>query len=350
MIFRSYKYFLKLNKRQTVVFNNLLKYIDITYKHLSPHLLTDELLSINQIRMITAPMFQKYHFTPLFTELIFPQILKNLQTKSTHFEASFPLTFKQTIYNANHNTISLPFCKDIALSHYRKLPSKVIKIILYYKNKKWYVDLLVSLNPAQKKHSNLKSIGIDVGLKSFAFLSNGKSIENPRFFGEMKEKISIEQKKLTNKKIGSKSWLKQKARVNQLYTKIHSQRMDFLHKITHYLTEHYDVIGLEHINIQDLQRKKHLRNSLSDVSWGEFIELLKYKCEEKGKHLVQVERFYPSSQLCSKCGNKHFMPVHIRTYSCSHCSNEVDRDYNASLNIESRAKQIYLNSIHPVYK
>lgn len=348
MLFRSYKYSLKLNHRQQHIFNNLLRYINVTYKFISPHLQSNDNLSLNQLRSITKPMFDKYHFTPLFTDFIFPQILTNLQTDSSYLEACFPLSFKNFSYSEKSNLISLPFCKDIKLSHYRKLPSKIYKAELYYKNKKWYINLLVSKKEPDMKTSNLKVIGIDVGLKSFAFLSNGKSVENPRFYEEMREKISIEQKKLANKNKGSKNWERQKEKINGLYAKVHRQRMDFLHKFTHYLTETYDVIGIENINIQDLQRKKHLRNSLSDVSWGEFIELLRYKCEEKGKHLIYVERFYPSSQLCSNCGNRRFMPVHIRTYCCSKCKNEIDRDYNASLNIENRAKDIYLRKYHTV--
>ena len=348
MLFRSYKFSLKLNARQEFIFQNLLKHITNTYTFLSPHLGSDNRLSSTQLRALTVPMFERHSFTPLFTELILPQILTNLQKKSEYLEASFPLSFKQFSYNPLKNELSLPFCKNIRLSHYRNLPSKIHKVELYYKNKKWYINFLVSKKTAQKKNSNLKTIGIDVGLKTFASLSNGKSVKNPRFYEVMKEKIYIEQHNLSTKQRGSNSWKKQKERVNCLYSKLHRQRIDFLHKLTHYLTDTYDVIGIENINIQDLQKKKHLRNSLSDVSWGEFAEMLRYKCEEKGKHLILVERFYPSSQLCSKCGNKRWMPVHIRTYKCAQCSSEIDRDYNAALNIENRAKQLYLRTFHTV--
>lgn len=346
MLFRSYKFSLKLNNKQEVVFKNLLKYSYVTYQQISPHMDPETPLSINQLRSITTPLFEKYSFTPLFTEILFPQILTNLQKKSAYFETIFPFTFKQFTYNKNNNQISLSFCKNIQLSHYRKLPSKIYKVELYYKNKKWYINLLVSKKEPKKRTEHLRTIGVDVGLKSFAFLSNGKSIENPRFYDEMKEKLSIEQHKLSKKQKGSKKWLEQKKKVNRLYTKLHRQRLDFLHKFTHYLTENFDVIGIENIHIRDLQQKRHLRNSLSDVSWGEFMEMLAYKCEEKGKHLVFVERFFPSSQICSSCGSRKWMPVHIRTYSCSNCNVEQDRDFNASLNIENRAKQIYLETIY----
>lgn len=348
MLFRSYKFLLKLNSNQEIIFNKLLKHINKAYTLLSPHLASDNRITAAQLRSLINPMFEKHSFTPLFTELIFPQILNNLQKESGYLEASFPLSFKQFSYNPFKNEVSLPFCKNIRLSHFRKLPSKIHKVELYNKNKKWYINFLVSKKPAQKKTSDLKTIGIDVGLKTFASLSNGKSVKNPRFYEQMKEKIYIEQHKLSTKQQGSNSWMKQKEKVNQLYSRLHRQRIDFLHKFTHYLTNTYDVIGIENINIQDLQKKKHLRNSLSDVSWGEFADMLRYKCEEKGKHLILVERFYPSSQLCSKCGNKRWMPVHIRTYKCTRCSNEIDRDYNAALNIENRAKQLYLNLFHTV--
>lgn len=346
MLFRSYRYCLKLNKEQEKTFRNLLKYVFVVYRELSPHFEREKHLTIEQLRTFSAPLFEKYAFSPLFTETIYPQILVNLKEKNAHLGDAFPLSFKEFSYNRYWNTVSLPFCKDIRLSHKRALPSKIYKVDLYFKNKKWFVNLLVAKKGASPKEKELKVVGIDVGLKEFATLSNGEIIENPRFYEQLKTKISIEQKKLSKKKINSRNWLEQKEKISNLYSKLHRQRIDFLHKLTHRLSEQYDVIGLESINIRDLQKKKHLRNSLSDVSWGEFMELLKYKCEEKGKRLIFVERYFPSSQLCSECGNRQFMPVHLRTYSCSRCKCEIDRDYNASINIENRTKEIYLNKYH----
>ncbi|MGF7534939.1 RNA-guided endonuclease TnpB family protein [Bacillus mexicanus] len=346
MLFRSYKFLLKLTKKQQVTFNHLNKYVYFTFKHLSPILSENPTLSLAQLRNQTSILFEKYSFTPMFTEIIFPQVLTNLQKKSSHFECSYPISFKQFAYDIKTNTVSLPFCQNIKLSHRREMPSKIFKIELYFKKKNWYINFLISKEPPLKIKENLKPLGIDVGLKSFAFLSNGKVIENPRFYDELKEKISEEQRKLSIKQRNSKNWFEQKEKINKLYTKLHNQRIDFLHKLTSYLTSHYDVIGIESINIKELQQKKHLRNSLSDVSWGEFIEMLQYKCEEKGKHLIQVERFYPSSQLCSACGNRKMMPVHIRTYCCTKCGSKIDRDFNASLNIEQRAKHLYLANLH----
>lgn len=348
MLFRSYKYLLKLTDRQRLIFNSLQKHLYTTYTYLTPYIEKKRTASINEMRSYTAPLFERQAFTPMFTDIVFPQVLKNLQKECTRFESIFPLSFKQSSFNREANTISLPFCRDIKLSHSRQLPSKIYKTELYYKNNKWYINFLVSKKKPKQKNNNLTTIGIDVGLKTFASLSNGKSIKNPRFYGELKEKISIEQQKLSKKQYKSKRWFEQKDRINSLYTKLHNQRVNFLHTLSNYLTNTYDVIGIENINIQDLQRKKHLRNSLSDVSWGEFVEMLRYKCEEKGKHLIYVERFYPSSQLCSKCGSKRWMPVHIRTYQCLNCSNQIDRDYNAALNIENRAKQLYLETVHTV--
>lgn len=346
MLFRSYKFGLKLTKQQQITFSNLNKYIFLTFNHLSPVLTENPRLSLPQLRNHTAPLFENHSFTPLFTEIIFPQVLNNLQKNALYFECSYPISFKKFSFDNNSNTVSLPFCKNIKLSHRRDMPGRILKVDLYFKKKKWYINFLISKEMPKKIKENLKPIGIDVGLKSFAFLSNGKVIKNPRFYEELREKISKEQRILSTKKRNSKNWNKQKEKINKLYSKLHNQRIDFLHKLTSYLTNNYDVIGIESIHIKELQQKKHLRNSLSDVSWGEFIEMLRYKCEEKGKHLISVERFYPSSQLCSTCGNRKVMPVHIRTYSCTKCGSKVDRDFNASLNIEQRAKHLYLANLH----
>lgn len=346
MLFRSYKYQLKLNTKQQIIFNNLLKYVQLSYKTLYPLFKDNKKPSINLLRTTTSPLFEKYQFSQLFTEIIFPQLITNIQKDPHKFESIFPIKFKTFSFDKRLNTLSLPFCKDIRVSHQRDLPSKIFNVEIFYKNKKWYVNFLVSKKQKNKKQTDLSSIGIDVGLKQFAFLSNGQTVSNPRFYDKLKERISFEQKKLSKKQKGSNRWKYQKTKVNKLYTKLYRQRLDFLHKVTSYLTEKYDVIGIESINIRDLQKKKHLRNSLSDVSWGEFISMLQYKCDEKGKHLIGVERFFPSSQICSNCGNKRWMPVHIRTYSCMSCGVETDRDFNAALNIENRAKQIFLETIY----
>ncbi|WP_088363583.1 RNA-guided endonuclease InsQ/TnpB family protein [Bacillus cereus] len=346
MLFRSYKYQLKLSTSQQKIFDILYKYMQVSYKTLYPLFKDNKKPSINLLRTTTTPLFEKYQFSQLYTDIIFPQLISNIQKNPDKFESIFPIKFKTFLYDKQLNILSLPFCQNIKISHQRELPSKIYNVEIFNKNKKWYVNFLVAKKQKNKKQSDLRSIGIDVGLKQFAFLSSGQIVSNPRFYDKIKEKISLEQKKLSKKQKGSNRWKYQKTKINKLYTKLYRQRSDFLHKLTNYLTEKYDVIGIESINIRDLQKKKHLRNSLADASWGEFITILQYKCDEKGKHLIGVERFFPSSQLCSNCGNKKWMPVHIRTYSCMNCGTETDRDFNAALNIENRAKQIFLETIY----
>ena len=121
---------------------------------------------------------------------------------------------------------------------------------------------------------------------------------------------------------------------------IYHARMNFLHKTSAYVVSNYDVIGIEKLSIQTLVQNKRLSKSILDASWGTFIELLKYKAKEQSKQVIEVGRFYPSTQLCSKCGNKQWMPLHLRIYACKSCGYEVDRDYNASKNIENKAREL----------
>lgn len=250
-------------------------------------------------------------------------------------------------FDINENYISIPNIERIRYLNTRKEFSDKIKTLHIYKQRnQWYISMLISKKiEKQKPSKNKKIIGIDVGLKEFAFLSSGQKIPNPRFYRKLEEKLIWEQKKLNRKKYQSNAWYKQREKVQKIHHKIHNSRMNFLHKLTTLIVSNYDIIGVEKLSIRSMVKNKRLSKSILDASWGTFIELLKYKAKENDKELIEVSRFYPSSQLCSNCGNKQLMPVHLRTYMCKNCNTEIDRDYNASKNIEKKAEGIFLKTL-----
>jgi len=181
-------------------------------------------------------------------------------------------------------------------------------------------------------------VGIDAGLKELLTCSDGTIVKNKRFTRKYQEKLAILQRRLSKKKIGSKNRNKARIKVAKCHDKIKNCRNHNNHVISRNLINIYDFIGLESLSIQDMMKNKQLSKSIQDVSWYQLISNLKYKASENQTSIVQISRWYPSSKTCSRCGNvKSDLKLSDRTYKCSNCELEIDRDLNASINIYHEA-------------
>jgi putative transposase len=209
------------------------------------------------------------------------------------------------------------------------------------KCKQYFISVLVELDeniPLKTKINPETSIGIDLGIKTFATLSNGIKIENPQYYRKLEKKLKKLHKRLSRKKKNSKNKEKTKLKLAKIYNKITNQRNDFLHKLTFKLTHDNQVntIIMEDLNIMGMLKNHKLSKSISDVSWGEFYRQLQYKCEWYGKNLIKIGRFEPSSQICSECGYRHKeLKLSEREWICSKCGTTHDRDENAAKNIKN---------------
>jgi len=184
-------------------------------------------------------------------------------------------------------------------------------------------------------------VGIDVGLKELLTCSDGTVVKNKRFTIKYHEKLVILQRRLSKKKRGSKNRTKARIKVAKCHDKIKNCRNYNNHVISRNLINIYDFIGLESLSIQDMMKNKQLSKSIQDVSWYQIISNLKYKASENQTSIVQINRWFPSSKTCSKCGNiKSDLKLSDRTYHCSECGLEIDRDLNASINIYNEASRL----------
>ncbi|WP_429676865.1 RNA-guided endonuclease TnpB family protein [Bacillus mexicanus] len=200
---------------------------------------------------------------------------------------------------------------------------------------------------------------MDLGITDFAILSTGKKVNNHRFTKRMEKKLKREQRKLSRrallakkkniKLIDAKNYQKQKIKVARLHEKVKNQRQDFLHKLSTDLVKNHDVIVIEDLNTKGMLKNRKLSKAISDVSWSEFVSMLTYKAEWYGKSLVKIDKWFPSSQICSNCGHQDGpKPLHIRTWTCNNCDSVHDRDVNAAMNIKNEGLRLIAGGINGV--
>jgi len=179
------------------------------------------------------------------------------------------------------------------------------------------------------------TVGIDVGLLSYATLSTGEKIPNPRHLDNSLKRLKALSRRLSRKKKGSKNREKARANLARLYERINNQRSDFLHKLSTRLIHENQGIAVESLDIKGMTSDSRFARGISDASWGTFILMLDYKCQWNGKTLLRIGRFEPSSKLCNVCGYKNDeLELSQRQWKCPDCGAVLDRDVNAALNIK----------------
>jgi putative transposase len=242
--------------------------------------------------------------------------------------------------------VYLPKIGWVRYRNSRNVEGKILQATIKREGEHWFISLACGIalpDNAPTPITEERAVGIDVGLDSFCVLSDGTEIGNPRFLKKALGKLRHAQRLLSRKTKQSNNWKRQVAKVVRLHVSVKNSRKDFAHKVSTAIVKNHDVIAVEDLNIRGMVKNRYLSRAISDVGWGMFLDMLKYKAEWAGKHFVRIGRFLATSQICSKCGEKRPMPLSVRTYACGECGVEVDRDWNASLNIRA-AGLVVLNA------
>lgn len=217
---------------------------------------------------------------------------------------------------------------------------------------KYFVSLLVETGqtvPAKRPINRETAVGVDLGVKDFAILSDGQRFANHRFLSRNLARLRVEQRKLARKVKGSANRAKQRMVVAKLHEKIRNQRQDFLHKVSTAIVKQYDTVCLETLNTSGMMKNRCLSRAIGEMGWAEFNQMLNYKAEWQGKNIIRIGRFEPSSKICNVCGwhNKE-LKLSDRTWTCAN-GHTVDRDANAALNIRDfglRTQPLFANVGH----
>ena len=204
----------------------------------------------------------------------------------------------------------------------------------------WCVITVDDLQPKPTKAKLVKdnAIGVDLGIKDYAILSDGTKFSNPKHLEKTQRKLAHLQKVFARKDKDSKNHERMRIKVAKCHRSITNKRNDFLHKLSTHLVSNYDTICLENLNVDGMMQNHHLARAIQGASWSEFVRQLEYKSEFYGKNVLFIGRFEPSSKLCHRCGYiNNDLKLSDREWVCPECGERHDRDVNAAINIKEIA-------------
>ena len=201
---------------------------------------------------------------------------------------------------------------------------------------KWFVSISCEDVPKENVPKPDKAVGIDVGLKTFAYLSDGTSIANPRFFRQEETNLAKAQRKRDKAPKKSQERKKLNKRVARVHERTKHRRKNFAHQHSRRIVNTSDLIAVEALIVRNMVKNPKLSKSIADAAWSQFFAFLCSKAEEAGRTVVKVNPAY-TSQRCSCCGHVQEMPLSVRIYECPNCGLVIDRDHNGSKNILDEA-------------
>lgn len=233
--------------------------------------------------------------------------------------------------------LKLPKAGWIRIKQHRSIDDRYIlkgATVSQEADDKYYVSLLYAAEEPEYEIRSVKiAIGLDFSMSELYVDSNGAHADYPHFFRKSQEKLAREQRRLSHCEKGSSRYMKQKKKIARLHAHIARQRKDYLHKESRKITNFYDLVCIESLNMKEMSQDSRFGKSVHDNVWGMFTDFLSYKLERAGKKMVRIDKWYPSSKICSCCGKlKKDLKLEDRMYSCT-CGNQMNRDENAAINI-----------------
>ena len=362
---KAYKFRIYPNNEQKIMFAKTFGCVRFIYNRM----LSDKIEYYNeyQKKLNNTPAQYKSEFEWLkeVDSLALANAQLNLQSAYNNFfrdkKVGFPKykskksnkhSYTTNFVNGNiiiqERTIKLPKIGFVRMKQHRTIPENfTLKSVTVSKNAsgKYYVSILFEYENQVQKTEPQKFLGLDFSMHELYVASDGTSANYPRFYSQALKKLEREQRKLSKMQKGSNNRNKQRIKVAKLHEKVANQRKDFLHKKSRQITNAYDCVCIEDLNMKAMSQAMSFGKSVADNGWGLFTAFLKYKLEELGKRLVKIDKFFASSQLCSVCDYKNpdTKNLSVRDWICPCCQTHHDRDINAAVNIRNEGMRIALS-------
>jgi len=237
-------------------------------------------------------------------------------------------------FKVEGGTVYLPKVGWVKAVLHRKIEGKMKNCtVSKTKTGKYFIAIQCEVDHTQPEQKTAK-VGIDLGLTTFATFSTGEKVEKPKHFYASQRRLKIRQRRLSRKVKGSNNRGKARQVVASIHEKIANQRKDFHHKLSRTIVDNFGVIAFESLNITGMLKNHNLAKAIADAGWNQFVSFVEYKAGWNGAEVLRVDRFFPSSKLCSDCGCKNqSLTLNIRQWVCTSCGVIHDRDENAAVNI-----------------
>lgn len=366
---KAYKFRMYPNDEQKVLFAKTFGCVRLVYNHwldrkIKQYEEDKTTITYNMCAKEMAGMkkTEEYSFLQEVDSVSLQQSLRHLNTAFQNFfkqpKVGFPKfkskksnkkSYSTVCVNGNisvfNGYLKLPKVGQVKVKQHRDIPSgyKLKSVtVSQTPSGKYYASILFDYENKIQEQGLHSFLGLDFSMHELYKDSNGNEPAYPRYYRQAEKKLKREQRRMSLMQKGSKNRDKQHIKVAKLHEKVANQRKDFLHKQSRQITNAYDCVCIEDLDMKAMSQALNFGKSVSDNGWGMFVTFLKYKLEEQGKKLVKTDKFFASSQTCSCCGyvNKETKSLAIRAWDCPQCGVHHDRDVNAAVNIRNEGMRI----------
>jgi putative transposase len=302
---------------------------------------------LNSIKHIQFPwMLEVTKNAPQMAIIQLGQAFQNFFAKRTSYprfrkkwiDDRFTLTNDQ--FAVNHSRIRIPHLGWVRMRESLRFQGKIMSATISRQADRWFVSITVDMpdKDTPKANENQVAVGVDLGVHSFAHLSSGEVISGPKPHKALLRRMKRLSRSLSRKTKGSRNRKKAKIKLSRLHYRIACIRRDSLHQLSTRLTNDFDVIGIENLNVKGMMKNRRLSRSIADMGFHEFRRQLEYKAKMQNKTIAVADRWFASTKICSNCDYKlEKLDLSIREWICPQCQIHHHRDFNAAKNLEKWA-------------
>lgn len=375
------KYRIYPNKNQSILINKTIGCTRFVYNKMLGDFYDNDLITTPAYYKQDYPFLKEVDSLALSnSQMNLKQAFRNYKNNKNHFDkpkfkkkSRSKLSYKTnnqkgTIRIENDRLILPKFKAGIKIILHRQIEGLIKSVTIEQVPSGYYTASILYDVPDNQEETILSKdniVGIDLGLTHLAITSDNEKYDNPKHFRQLQKKLVKEQRILSRRFENNvkervydengdlvetifkkplkdcKNYQKQKRKVAKIHNKIKNQRLDNLHKVSTKVVKNHDYVVMETLRIHNMIKNRKLSKSIADVGWSTFVNMIKYKCERYGKEFVQIDQWFPSSQICSHCNHKDGKKaLSIREWTCYNCGTHHDRDINAAINIKNKGLEM----------